>query len=358
MNNKRYQVFISSTYEDLRDERRAVQDVVISMGDFPVQMESFPAADQDQFEFIKAIIDQCDYYILIIAGRYGSVDEEGLSYTHKEFRYAVERKVPVLLMLHGDVGSISAAKTEASDEGRESLKAFVAEAEKGRLRKAWNSLGDLKLAVREALDNAKATQPRIGWVRGNVVASEELLQEINEVRKENDKYRDLTGSSSIEIPLPPVPSAGDFFDLDIFSNQRKSEWNYNALCRASVCFSWLNFYPIFYSGLIFGNSHWNDEDCFHIDYDDSCVKIGSSIANQILKCETGELFKISNSDFDRLHAYYQEVGFVAETNDGRSPFTEMGKNIARRYIIANSAKKFDVVAGKLFLPKLDDEVPF
>lgn len=72
VHDKRYQVLISLTFRDLREERRAVQDVIISTGDFPVQMESFPSADEDQFDFIKSLIDKGDYYVHIIAGRYGS----------------------------------------------------------------------------------------------------------------------------------------------------------------------------------------------------------------------------------------------------------------------------------------------
>lgn len=83
MYDRRYSVFISSTFEDLRDERRAVQDAVISAGDFPVQMESFPASDIDQFEFIKSLIDKCDYYVLILAGRYGAPANDGISFTEK-----------------------------------------------------------------------------------------------------------------------------------------------------------------------------------------------------------------------------------------------------------------------------------
>jgi hypothetical protein len=96
MHEKRYSIFISSTYEDLKVERLAVQDVVISAGDFPVQMESFPAADEDQFEFIKSLIDKCDYYVLIVAGRYGTLAEDGMSYTEKEYRYAASKGITVL----------------------------------------------------------------------------------------------------------------------------------------------------------------------------------------------------------------------------------------------------------------------
>ncbi|WP_457300479.1 DUF4062 domain-containing protein [Phyllobacterium sp. P5_D12] len=146
MQDKRYQVFISSTFQDLQNERRAVQDVVISTGDFPVQMESFPAADQDQFEFIKSLIDQCDYCILIIGGRYGTVAEDGLSYTHNEFKYAVSKGVPVLVMVHGERGKISLDKSEKTDVGKKRLDDFISEAEANRLRKTWDTLDGLKLA--------------------------------------------------------------------------------------------------------------------------------------------------------------------------------------------------------------------
>jgi hypothetical protein len=207
MNYKRYQVFISSTFEDLKAERRAVQDVVISTGDFPVQMESFPAADEDQFEFIKSLIDQCDYYVLIIAGRYGTVSDDGLSYTHKEFRYAVSKDVPVLVMLHGNRGEIVDGKCEQTDAGKQLLSEFITEAEKGRLRKTWTTLDGLKLAVREALDNAKRTKPRIGRLRGDSVASLDALEELNSVRKENENYRNLIGEFEADILLPDIPSS-------------------------------------------------------------------------------------------------------------------------------------------------------
>lgn len=70
--NKKYQVFVSSTYADLEEERRSVIQTVIGMDCIPAGMELFPATDEEQFEFIKRVIDDCDYYLLIIGGRYGS----------------------------------------------------------------------------------------------------------------------------------------------------------------------------------------------------------------------------------------------------------------------------------------------
>ena len=90
--DKKYQIFISSTYEDLISEREKIRDVILSMYQFPIGMEMFSAADEEQWEIIKETIDSSDYYVLIIGKRYGSVidsgSDQGISYTEKEYRYA------------------------------------------------------------------------------------------------------------------------------------------------------------------------------------------------------------------------------------------------------------------------------
>ena len=72
MVRKRYQVFISSTFVDLKAERLAVLNQLLSINCIPVGMELFPAADEEQFAYIKKLIDESDYYVVIIAGRYAS----------------------------------------------------------------------------------------------------------------------------------------------------------------------------------------------------------------------------------------------------------------------------------------------
>jgi hypothetical protein len=81
---KKYQIFISSTYVDLIEERQRVLRAILDMGHIPAGMELFSAADEEQFSYIKRIIDECDYYVLVVGGRYGSVDDDGVSYTEKE----------------------------------------------------------------------------------------------------------------------------------------------------------------------------------------------------------------------------------------------------------------------------------
>ena len=105
-------MFISSTYSDLKDERDRVFQTLLGMDCMPAGMELFPALDEEQLKFIKRIIDDCDYYILIIGGRYGSVSPEGVSYTEKEYQYAIEKKIPVLAFLHEKPEDLPASKTD------------------------------------------------------------------------------------------------------------------------------------------------------------------------------------------------------------------------------------------------------
>ncbi len=78
MTDKRYQIFISSTFLDLIDERQTVLRAVLELDHMPAGMELFPAADESAWQLIRDVIDGSDYYVLIIGGRYGSLDAAGL----------------------------------------------------------------------------------------------------------------------------------------------------------------------------------------------------------------------------------------------------------------------------------------
>src|ERR1700710_3079374 len=98
---KRYQVFVSSTFLDLQAEREAVVSALLQMDAFPAGMELFPATDDDAWTLIKRVINESDYYLLVIGGKYGSIDPETeLSFTEKEYDYAVEQGKPVMAFLH------------------------------------------------------------------------------------------------------------------------------------------------------------------------------------------------------------------------------------------------------------------
>jgi hypothetical protein len=120
-----YSVFVSSTYEDLREERAAVQKALLQLHCMPIGMELFGSADEETWDFIKRQIDDCDYYVVVVADKYGSTAEDGVSFTEKEFDYAREIKKPVLAFVHGNRGAIPRDKTEVLPEKRSKLDAFI-----------------------------------------------------------------------------------------------------------------------------------------------------------------------------------------------------------------------------------------
>ena len=76
---KRYQIFISSTYKDLQEERQEVLKSILKLRHIPVGMEHFVATNEEQFEYIKRLLDETDYYVVIIGNRYGSIGDDGIS---------------------------------------------------------------------------------------------------------------------------------------------------------------------------------------------------------------------------------------------------------------------------------------
>lgn len=166
---RKYQVFISSTYEDLKTERQAAISCLLDMNCIPVGMEQFPASSLSQWEYIKKMIDMSDYYLLIVAGKYGSIDpEENISYTEKEYRYAIHKKMPILAFLHKNIDSLPAIKVGATDEERERVKNFhntVKEA--GRLVDFYSNEDELKYKIAMAMPKIINDAPMPGWVRAD-----------------------------------------------------------------------------------------------------------------------------------------------------------------------------------------------
>lgn len=170
--DKKFQVFISSTYEDLKSERQKIQDIVLSMYQIPIGMEMFSAADEEQWEIIKNHIDNSDFYVLIIAHRYGSVIEEGedkgISYTEKEYNYAVNKGIPVLAFIIDEKANTTIEKIEKNPESVLKLQNFISKVSSNRVVEWWMNIDDLSTKVMNALSKQIIRNKRPGWVRAPI----------------------------------------------------------------------------------------------------------------------------------------------------------------------------------------------
>lgn len=164
---KLYKFFISSTYEDLQKERQEVISCVLDSHNFPIAMEQFPASPLNQWDYIKNEIDTTDYYILIVAGKYGTIDpDEQISYTEKEFNYAKEKQIPVIAFILKNTENLAACKTETESTRRDKINAFRERLlNAGILIKFFDDIHDLKYQVSQSIHAVIENIPRPGWVR-------------------------------------------------------------------------------------------------------------------------------------------------------------------------------------------------
>jgi hypothetical protein len=170
----RYQVFVSSTFTDLKEEREKVLQGILESKAFPAGMELFPAADDEQFEFIKREIDLSDYYLVIIAGRYGSLADDGNSFTEKEFDYAFAQGKPILAFLIQDPTKLRVDKSEEAKKGKSKLKRFREKAQKSRVVKFYNNPDELKSQVLQSLSYQFKVNPKRGWIPAGLSKREDL----------------------------------------------------------------------------------------------------------------------------------------------------------------------------------------
>ncbi|MCJ8318736.1 MAG: DUF4062 domain-containing protein [Colwellia sp.] len=198
----KHQVFVSSTYKDLIEERREVIHALLELDCIPAGMELFPATDEDAWSLIKEIIDNCDYYILIIAGKYGSISPEGIGYTEMEFDYAIETNKPILSFIFDELDNLPSSKVEKTELAQSRLNKFRDKAQKKHC-KFWRTAHDLGGKVSRSLVQLKKKHPSDGWVPGRYAADAIMLREFEEMRS---KLAELELINLKGINNPPVGS--------------------------------------------------------------------------------------------------------------------------------------------------------
>ncbi len=221
--NKKYSIFVSSTFSDLKEERETIRKLIIDMGYIPLGMESFPATNGEQFRYIQKVIDDCDYYILVIGGRYGSVNDKGISYTENEYDYARSKGKFVLAFVHEAPGEFPARVLDDSPDIKAKLDAFREKVIKDQIVKFWKSKEQLGYHAMTSLHQAVDSYPAVGWVRGDFKDNKEvsdefrraeselfhLKHEVTDLRKKIAEYENLVYSQFMDKTKPATQAEID-----------------------------------------------------------------------------------------------------------------------------------------------------
>jgi hypothetical protein len=183
---KKYQVFISSTYTDLIEERQIVVEGVLNAGHIPAGMESFKAGSSQE-DTIKDWIKASDIYVLVLGPRYGSLNNEGISYTQWEYNLAKEYQKPMFAIVLSDnyinkmvqndrilPTELETSKAEYITFKDEVMKTLVVQVDHP---------AEIRGGISDSIRDIERKRPEDleGWIKGS------YLNELEELREEKKK---------------------------------------------------------------------------------------------------------------------------------------------------------------------------
>jgi hypothetical protein len=233
---KKLQIFISSTYTDLISERQAVVEAILMAGHIPAGMELFAAGDKSQLETIRRWIKESDVFMLILGGRYGSIEEStGKSYIQLEYEYALEQGRPVFAAVISEkylnekikADGNAALETEHSELYQSFRKTVLS-----RVCRFFDDKKDLKLVIHESIPEVTRGRELAGWVKGDeILDPKKILEEMSQLQSENARL--TKRSADLEKRLTSDNFNGYTFDelLDILKKETISLKDYPGVTK-------------------------------------------------------------------------------------------------------------------------------
>lgn len=203
---RKLQVFVSSTYTDLKEERQAAVEAILTAGHIPAGMELFAAGDKSQMAVIERWIDESDVYLLLLGGRYGSIEpDSGKSYTHLEYDYALQSGKALFTVVIDEKFLEQKVKEQGIEvwekENPHKLREFRSLVT-GKLVKFWTDTRDIKLAIMQTLSEFDRRPELVGWIPGSEATnSGAIAEQLARLTKENSDLHEQLSKSSINATL-------------------------------------------------------------------------------------------------------------------------------------------------------------
>lgn len=304
---RKHQVFVSSTYRDLIEERQHVIHALLELDCIPAGMELFPAADEDAWTLIKEIIDNSDYYLLIVAGKYGTVSSGGISYTEMEYDYAASINKPIICFLHQDIDELKGSKIEKQEDLQEKLESFREKAQQKHC-KFWKTADDLGGKVSRSLLQLKKKHPSDGWIPGKYAADEKLFRTLEELRS---RIQELERESSEAMYQAPESSIGLAQGDETYSQQCELKTSDGNTEQVALKASWDKIFS--YVGSTMAG------ECTEEEFRDKVqLAYWHSAPNKFTKYNTYEQIIIYHVVFDAIKLQLQALGLVTHGTKKRA----------------------------------------
>lgn len=313
--NKRYQVFVSSTFTDLAEERMEVIKALLELDCIPCGMEYFPAASEDTWHYISDLIKQCDYYIVIVAGRYGSLTPEGISFTQKEYECAINNGVPAIAFLCAEPEKLPVKSVDTDPERKQKLEKFVALLKK-HLCKEWHNADELGAVVSRSITQLIKRTPRTGWVPASSVRS---VEDANEILELNKRIKDLESKlkSYDGVSVDDTSSlcdGDDLFELEYTYDicEKAAKYGYKETVKIVHCKGKLSWNKLF-SVIAPKITPFENETAVKPALNKLLEVEFGDIVNSGLNLKKGEFvsgYKVTSFSFDTIKVQLQALGLV------------------------------------------------
>lgn len=319
---KRYQIFISSTFIDLKEERQAALRAILELDHMPAGMELFPAADDSAWQLIKDVIDASDYYVLIVGGRYGSLDEAGIGYTEREYDYAVSTRKPVVPLLHAKPDNLPREKTETDEASWKKLETFRKKVEKRHTCVYWLSADELKARLIVGLTATTKRHPGVGWVRADQVPSGATLSDLLALRQ---RVEELESELESERTTPPsgtedLLQGDDTFKLKFHFVARRELKTYpfhdDTGYEATIEPSWNEIFAGVAPKMINEASDGDLRSAFRAHF--TALAIADFGEDKDLKGRELRDFRFKNEDLDTCIVQLRALGLITDSQKKRS----------------------------------------
>ncbi|MFT5065262.1 MAG: hypothetical protein ACJAXK_001174 [Yoonia sp.] len=340
----------------MKDERQAAVSAVLEGGHIPAGMELFSSGNETQLETIRRWIDNSDVYLLILGGRYGSIEpNSGKSYIEIEFDQAVAQGKSLFSIVINEAALEAKTKKmgllaieRKNGESYEIFRSRVLSKTSG----FYDDAKDIKLEILKSLKEKSDDVSLLGWMRGSAKHSDQHFQTEREDADLLNGFKQSDALERYEIEYPAMPSVSERIEIEIESPSGGYGGD-----PIQISGSWAEFFPLFAASLQANFSDWDNEFFFAVRERESREALAASILGA-LKSDGHSSARVTSADFERLQAYFIEAGLMFN-GIGREPFTETGQKLARRVKIniLDFGKRLTVSKGKL-PNSMNDEIPF
>lgn len=300
--NKKIQVFISSTYTDLIEERQAAVEAILDAGHIPAGMELFKAGNESQLKTIYKWIDESDVYMLILGGRYGTVEPKSeKSYTQLEYEYALSKDIPVFAVVLSDsfltnkinLIELSDVIEQKAPDKYQTFKSLVM----SKIIRKVDDCKDIKITIHTTLNEFLNANNLTGWVRNtNENETTQLIKENNALLKENNSLNKQIQKLQEQINAKSKEQFGNYtFDelIKIFKKKKfviPSEFTETGKkCTATALQFFIEYFDILTTGI--------DDTMNSQDYE---VHVFYHIAPFYISFNLLEIIKLSGTTDQRI----------------------------------------------------------